>query len=276
MLRNTMVYKKYLIITHRDNIAGMNIINNLEQFRKNQTEDSPVIDVHITEGEALYNQNLPLEKINGYDFVIFAYTHKSDKGTKSLSVHAPGNWRAADLGGEQGKVCLTSALFQKSLFENLNKFTNDFDLYGYEVTMEVTHHGPLINKPCLFIEIGSDDEGWKNRRAGFIVAKTIAETIRNFKPNEYREIAIGIGGPHYCPVFNKIQLNSNVAISHIIPTYATPISEEMIREAIQKTDEELDFVVIDWKAFNSEERQRIIALLEKMYINYKKSSEIQK
>ena len=142
--------------------------------------------------------------------------------------------------------------------------------------MEVTHHGPLINKPCLFIEIGSDDEGWKNRRAGFIVAKTIAETIRNFKPNEYREIAIGIGGPHYCPVFNKIQLNSNVAISHIIPTYATPISEEMIREAIQKTDEELDFVVIDWKAFNSEERQRIIALLEKMYINYKKSSEIQK
>jgi len=35
----------------------------------------------------------------------------------------------------------------------------------------------LINKPCVFIEIGSTEEEWKDRRAGFVVAKTIKRAI---------------------------------------------------------------------------------------------------
>jgi len=88
----------------------------------------------------------------------------------------------------------------------------------------------LIEKPCVFIEIGSSETEWVNRRLGFIIAKTIQETIEEFKENKYREIAIGIGGPHYCPSFNNIQLKSNVAISHVIAEYNSPITHEMINE----------------------------------------------
>ena len=211
--------------------------------------------------EIISDENLDHAKINKYDFVIFASKHKSEKREKTLSIHAPGNFRITDFRGRaisresqynpvtsgvgrRGKICKTSALFQKQIFEKLNKNVEEYHLEDYKVTLECTHHGPFIDKPCIFIEIGSTENEWNDKRAGFVVAKTISETIKNFKENPYNEIAIGIGGPHYCPNFNKIQLNSNIAISHIIPQYILPISEEMIREAIEKTDEEVDFVLL--------------------------------
>ena len=118
---------------------------------------------------------------------------------------------------------------------------------------------------------------WKDRRAGFVIAKTIKNAIETFKPSEYREIAIAIGGPHYAPVFNKVQLNSNVAISHIIPNYVQPINEEMIKEALNKTLEEVDFAIVDWKGLGkSEQRAEVIEVLEKNYVPWKKTGEIKK
>jgi D-aminoacyl-tRNA deacylase len=109
------------------------------------------------------------------------------------------------------------------------------------------------------------------------LARTIIKTIKGFEINKYREIAMGIGGPHYCPNFNKIQLKSNVAISHVIPEYALPFTEQMLKEAIAKTQEEIDFAVLDWKGIgNAEERQRIIQILEKNYISYKRTSQVEK
>jgi len=136
-------------------------------------------------------------------------------------------------------------------------------------------HGPLISKPCVFIEIGSTETEWVDRRAGFILAKTIKETIEEFQENKYREIAVGLGGPHYCPGFNKLQLKSNVAFAHIIPEYVMPISETFILETIKKTVEPVDFVVLDWKGLGkSEQRQAVIDILEKNYIQWKKTSDI--
>lgn len=276
------MYKKYLVITCKENPAGMNIVNNLEQFKKNpllgSLADKPHFDIHLTDEEALYEKNLPLEKINHYDLVIFAYTHKSKKGDKSLSIHALGNWREARMGGNDAKVSRASALFQKHLFENLLTNTKKHDLIEkYAVTLEVTHHGPSLDKPCVFIEIGSTLEEWNDRRAGFVVAKTIADAIETFEPNQYHEVAIGLGGPHYCPNFTKLQETSNVAFAHIIPNYVAPITEDMIREAIEKTDEEVDFAVLDWKGLGtSEQRQLVINSLEKNYIAWKKSSDVSK
>ncbi len=276
-----MVYNKYLIVASKKDKAGINITTNLSQFRKNpvissiQKQDSG-FDFYLVDEEMIFTENLDLEKINKYDFVIFASKHKSEKGKKSLTIHSPGNFRNADLGGEAGKVCKSSALFQKQMFEKLKKNAEEYNL-KYDVTLEATHHGPLIDKPCVFIEIGSTENEWVNRKAGFIIAKTINETILEFKENPYNEIAIGIGGPHYCPNFNKIQLKSNVAISHVIPQYVFPLTEEMIREAIEKTEEEIDFALLDWKGLgNAEQRQGILDILDKFYIRYEKTSEIKK
>lgn len=275
-----MTYQKFLIVASKKDKAGANITTQLSQFRENpmlsSMKQKPNFDFYLVDEEIIYTENLDLEKINKYDFVIFASKHKSDKKEKSLCVHSPGNWRSADFGGTKEKVCPSSAIFQKQIFEKLYNNAKSYNL-NYNVTMEATHHGPLIEKPCLFIEIGSTDLEWNDRRAAFVVAKTISQAINEFQENPYNEIAIALGGPHYCPSFNKIQLNSNFAISHVIPKYSLPLKEEMIKEAIEKTTEEVDFVVLDWKGLgNKEQREQILEILDRNYIQYKKTGDIDK
>ncbi len=277
-----MVYKKYLVVASKLDKAGINITSQLSQFRKNpilsgMDQEASNFDFYLIEDEILYNGNLDLEKIEKYDFVIFASKHKSEKNEKALTVHTIGNWREAKYGGEKGKVSRASAVFQKQLFEKLKENADKSDLKEYAITMEATHHGPLIDKPSVFIEIGSTETEYNDRRAGFIVAQTIFDLIEGFKENPYNEIAIGIGGPHYCPGFNKIQLKSNVAISHVIPAYALPITDKMVKEAIEKTEEEIDFFVLDWKGLgNTEKRDEVIKILERNYIQWKRIGDIQK
>jgi len=260
---------KYLIIAIKLDTAGINITTHLSQFGN--------YDFYLRDQEIISDENLNHEKIAQYDFIIFASKHSSESREKTLSVHAPGNWRQAEMGGQPNKVCPTSAQFLKQIFQKLNSNTEKFHLKDYNVTLECTHHGPLIEKPCVFIEIGSTENQWKDRKAGFVVAKTISEIIQEFKPNPYNEIAIAIGGPHYCPNFNKIQLNSNVAISHIIPRYVLPLKEEMIKQALEKTQEEIDLAILDWKGIKSAEmREQVIQILDKLYIRHERTSGVRK
>lgn len=241
-------------------------------------DNESTFDFYLVEDSILETKNLDLEKIEKYDFVIFASKHESSSKEPALSIHAPGNFREANFGGESGKVCKSSALFQKFLYEKLNDNAESAGLTKkYQVTMEGTHHGPLINKPCVFIEVGATETEWTDRRAGFIIAKTISEAIKEFEMNPYREVAVAIGGPHYCPSFNKIQLKSNVAISHVIPQYIFPLTKEMVDEAIEKTQEEVDFILVDWKGLgNAEQKQQVLDVLDKFYLQYKKTGDISK
>ena len=261
--------KKFLIVGSKSDPASRNIVLNLM--------DLGGFDFHLIEGDMLKTENLDLSKISKYDFVIFTSKHKSEKHEKTLSIHAPGNFREVWGGGEKGRLCPASALFQKHLFETLALVKDDSGISRYSITHEVTHHGPLIDIPCVFIEIGGTENEWKDKAASFVIAKTIKKAIETWKENPYHEVAVGIGGPHYCPGFNRLQLTSNVAFSHIIPKYVSPITEEMIIEAINKTVEEVDFVVLDWKGLGpAEDRDEIIRILEKNYIRWKKTDEVAK
>ena len=276
-----MSFQKYLVVASKKDTAGVNITTQLSQFRENPVLSSmkqgPGFDFYLIDTEIIDDSGIDKEKLNNYDFIIFASKHQSEKRERSLSIHAPGNWRNADFGGEPKKICKTSAQFQKQMFEKLNSNAKKHNLKDYKITLEATHHGPLIEKPCIFIEIGSSENEWRDRKAGFIIAITIRDLIKDFKVNPYNEIAFGIGGPHYCPNFNKIQLNSNVALSHVIPQYALPLTEEMIKEALDKTTEEVDFAVLDWKGLGkTEQRQEVINILDKLYVRYKRTSEIVK
>ncbi len=261
------MYKNYLIVASKLDKAGINITTQLSQFGH--------FNFYLVENEIICTENLNLEKINNYDFIIFVSRHVSEKGGKTISIHTPGNWRKADFGGQEGRVCKTSALFQKQLFEKLNFNMEKFPIKGYNLTLECTHHGPLINKPCVFVEIGATETEWKDRKAGFVAAKAISEAVQEFKENPYNEVAIAIGGPHYCPSFNKIQLESNIAISQVISQYAFPLTEEMIQEAIAGTEEDVDLILIDWKGLgDAEHRDQNMQIINRFYIPKKKTSEI--
>lgn len=267
---------KFAVLYSKKDEAGKNIAEQLKNFYIPQ---SPVIEM---QKESIYNEQIDkkLPELNNAEFLIFATKHQSKEGKPSLSLHAPGNWRSADFGGKIGKVCPTSALVLKFLFQKLNENAANQEI-RHNITIEVTHHGPLVSKPCCFIEIGSNEQDWKNQELGKIIAKTIFDfqDFEKWKDENKIKIAIGIGGLHYCPNFNKIQLsqNSNIAISHIIPEYALPLTENMLKETLSKTKENVDVVLLDWKGCgNSESRQKIIEMLDQAGLKHERTERIEK
>jgi len=204
------------------------------------------------------------------DFFIFATKHQSKSGQKTLSVHFPGNLSSADFGGKVGKLCMSCPSILKTSFIILNQFGKNMD---YEISLEATHHGPLVKTPCMFIEIGSSVDQWTDNNAGSIISKTIMQTINEYCNKKY-DVAIAFGGRHYCSGFNKVELLSEIAISHICPKYEFDnLTVEMINEMINLTTDKVNFALIDWKGLNSLQRTKLIELLESIKLPWKKTKE---
>ena len=71
------MYQKYLIVASKKDKAGINITTNLSQFRQNPILSGMQIekkgfDFYLVDESVLFTENLNLDKINKYDFIIFA------------------------------------------------------------------------------------------------------------------------------------------------------------------------------------------------------------
>ena len=272
------------IIASSKDHAGINIRNNLielfdfeksdEKFDNNDifqfnNIQNKKIKLYLTNDDLIFSENID-KKIDA-DVFIFASKHRSRENTPSFAVHPIGNWDKADFGGEEKKLCFSSAVLLKNLFIELNNIAKETN---YELTMEATHHGPFVEKPAVFCEIGSTEEEWNDKENGKILATTIINTLKN--QNQNYKIAIGIGGPHYCNNFNKVVLRTDIAFSHICPKFhLNKLNEELIKQSIQKTTERIDFFVLDWKGLGAE-KQRIVDLLKNLKLDIKRTDQILK
>ena len=263
------------IIVSQKDPAGLNIKERLielgfketdEEFQGSKVYENDKAKIYTTETELIYSENLD-EEIDA-ELFIFGSKHRSASGVNSLSVHAIGNWNKADLGGKEGKLCIVPAKLMRKAFLKLNELGKNLD---YEITMEATHHGPYLEKPAMFVEIGSDLENWQNKEAGEIVAKTIMD-VQNDKDDSKNVFAIG--GTHYCMNLNRKVLEKNIAIGHVCPRHALEfLNKEMIKQAIEKTKDKVDFVLLDWKGL-SPFKQKIIENLNELKIEYKRSDKL--
>ncbi len=256
--------KKFCILISKKDSAGLNIASQLGKIGMKESKD-----YFLMEEDSIYAENIDKRPgFEKFDFFIFATRHKSEKGTKTLTVHAPGNWNKADYGGQNGKICKTSGNFLKHLFRILTD-ENSKSESDWQVSLECTHHGPLLEKPCCFIEIGSSEKEWSDGRAGEILARVLSRALK--EKVEKFECVVGIGGPHYCPNFNKLQTGDRVAVGHVIPGYALPLTEEMLKEAVEKNVEPVKKVIIDWKGCGkSAERLKVIEIVEKSGLKWER------
>lgn len=262
------------IIVSKKDPAGMNIKNRLlEQYqweninnKKYHLKNNKKISLNIVEKESIYNEDI--DKEIDADLFVFATKHQSKSGVHSLSVHSPGNWTKAEFGGKDRMLCVAPASYlRKALFKLKENI-----IEGYEVIQEVTHHGPYLEKPCFFIEIGSNLESWQNKEAAKVIAKVIIEVLEE-DIEEYK-VAFGIGGLHHSPILTKVMEKTKVAFGHICPKYNLEnLDKEMILQAIEKTNEKVEFVVLDWKGMGKE-KQRIMKLLEEMKLEVKRSDKL--
>ncbi len=124
----------------------------------------------------------------------------------------------------------------------------------------------------MFIEIGSDMEQWQDPEAGQIIAKTIMILLEN-PPQKYR-VAFGIGGLHHTPIFRKVKDKTDIAFGHICPKYNLEnLDKEMIKQALEKTQEKVDLIILDWKGLG-QFKEKIVNLLEELNLEYKKAKEL--
>ena len=145
-----------------------------------------------------------LDKNIKADFILFATRHSAKSEFPCLTVHSPGLWNEEHgHGGKSFTVNKTNHQFLKQAYLELKKVVPA----GFEVTNECTHHGPETSAKTSFIEIGSSEKQWPNKQAGEAIAKTIMKVLQ--QPPENYEIAIGLGGTHYCTNFNKIIERTN-------------------------------------------------------------------
>lgn len=102
------------------------------------------------------------------------------------------------------------------------------------MTLEATHHGPEINSPTMFVEIGSTEEHWKRQDAAQVVASLIWEglglgggvKVGDWNRNDgNNKVLLGIGGGHYAPRHMDIVRNDGVWVGHLLSGYALPMED---------------------------------------------------
>ncbi|MEM1577869.1 MAG: D-aminoacyl-tRNA deacylase [Candidatus Pacearchaeota archaeon] len=201
--------------------------------------------------------------------IIFLSKHESKEKIKSICLHFSGNFDKAIYGGKDKQLSLADPYLLKNIFLNLAESKiNDFNL-----TLEATHHGPLCLKQHCFVEIGSSKKEWENEKIAEIIANAISLSLEN-KSKDYN-IAIGFGGNHYCAKFNEIEKISNFALSHICPKYAIDLLDyELFKQMIERTNKEVNFILIDKKGSKTEQREKIKNFLERYNKENKKNISI--
>ena len=271
-----------LVHSERD-IAGVNIAKHvLQQFpfaKTDQTfQENPVYHAEIKgkqvtyitlNEEAVNAQNLP-ENFPNAELVVFISRHSSQSGTPTLSVHTPGNLAAAELGGFPRSVSVSPANAMQTALKALYRLKQEMKL-DYEVSYECTHHGPSLQVPAMFVELGSSEKQWNDQTAAAAVAKAAMDAIANFGKSE-RSAALGIGGTHYNRKFTQMALDGEAVFSHMIPKYAIPfVDSEILTQCVQRTQEKVESAILDWKGIKSEDKPKLLVSLAEIGLPAKKT-----
>ncbi len=275
-----MIEANIAIICSRADPASMNIRDKLLKMfnfkridEKAYGEDTFEFEgaVIITmQRELLYADDV--ESFVKAKYLIFASRHAAESGMPAFLAHTPGNWTdEAPYGGKPRSICIAMPLHLRRAILILEKLRHEMGFDDWRCGLEVTHHGPYIEKtPAMFIELGSTLNEWKNDKAGEVIAQAIMELV-NADTEVNCTVATGFGGPHYAPQFNRLILNEKIAIGHIIPKYVFPsITKREVKMAIERTSIRPSTALIDWKGLKSSERQIVLEACNEIGIEVKK------
>jgi D-aminoacyl-tRNA deacylase len=191
---------------------------------------------------------------------VFLSRHWAESGIPSLTVHTTGNFTASPvLGGGPLEVGIVNPDLQKNYIIALSKRKDE--IRDYELTIEATHHGPTsLKKPVLFVELGSSEENWGDADAGRVVGDALMESLTQGR--SWEKVALAFGGTHYPEKFNNLLVESDIALSSIVPKRSLDgVDSKMFAQIIQKTTRFPRFVAVDWKGLG-QHKERISALAQ--------------
>lgn len=277
-------YKKIALVVSTKDIAGMNIRDALLQEISFE-ESGRVFHGHAVcraglggrnlrlytlEQDSIYAEHLDRELADaGFspDLIIFLTKHQGGEGIKSLSCHSPGNWDRAEMGGSPKTLCPAPATMLKAASIALKK---EAEAMGWLFSTEVTHHGPELDTPVMFMEIGSTKKEWPVKEAG----KAVASAVKGVLTSESKPLraVLLLGGGHYSHYAEKVQLTTDYAVGHACPKFMLQhVDKAMLMQALEKTvSVERPLVLLDWKGLGPE-KARLKEMLNEEGIEYDRS-----
>jgi len=235
------------------------------------------------------------------DEVLVLSRHAAKSGLPSLTVHAIGvpgeipHGEEGFAGGIKGVAVPPSPRFS-AIYSALREESSKSELADeFEVSLETTHHGPVLTKPTLYLEIGSTESEWIRKDAAKVWAAVISRVLGlsdNSPEGEWfgeGDVMIGLGGGHYAPRHSDIAIRSGLPFGHLLANYALIFDEEnkefpsgpwrhSLLEAIEKTRVAFPggtiFAHLDRKSFKGWQRNAIIAELSSLDVEVRRGKEI--
>ena len=211
--------------------------------------------------ESLYRNNIDAEVYHAlgvqHKVVVYLSRHSSQTGLKSLTVHPIGNFSHARYGGFFRQLVHCCPGTMTRALRRMHALAKEVQL-PHAVSFEVTHHGPYLNTPTFFIEIGSDEDAWGEREPAEVVARTVLEV----EPTGESQVVIGIGGGHYAPRHTDVALKKDVCYSHLVPTHAIPGMGTNILEQMLDYVCEARMVYFHRKAMSKDDLRRLTSFFD--------------
>lgn len=192
------------------------------------------------------------------DEVIVMSKHSAKSGRPALTAHPIGNYHENEFGGREGALVRANPALMTDALRHIVS-TNDME--DTQTCFEVSHHGPWLEKPTFYIEVGSEQTHWENKHA----AEILAHVIEDLDPHPEYPVAVGVGGGHYAPRFTEVALKFKVNFGHMLPNYQMENRDDediirMMRLACDASGTKL--IYLHRKSMKKPEERRISALVE--------------
>ena len=235
------------------------------------------------------------------DDVLILSRHVSSSNIPAITLHSIGlpgetpHGEAGRSGGIKGKIVPSNPLFAP-LFRKMVELATSRGLDSdFDLTLETTHHGPLLSKPTLYVEVGSTEKEWLRADVADVWAETISSVLGlDGSPPQYwdgnGEVMIGVGGGHYAPRHRSVIHENNFWFSHLLANYsllfddpvegelpggiwqhALEITVDATRRAFPNGD---IFAHLDRKSFKGWQRLAIIEKLAELGVPVRRGKEL--
>jgi D-tyrosyl-tRNA(Tyr) deacylase len=146
--------------------------------------------------------------------LVFPSIHRSEKNVPCLTVHPLGNpGESAEVGGRARSLVPADPLRMAAA---LRALAERGAAAGLSATFEATHHGPELELPGMFVEIGYGTEPAPPPAA----VAVLADVLPMLEPSTDDRIALAVGGGHYAPHFTDLVLKRRWAFGHILSRHS--------------------------------------------------------
>jgi D-aminoacyl-tRNA deacylase len=247
-----------LLVAYQSDPAGSNMASYMIQDMRKQGDiyHGKNFDLVVISTPAISADWI--EEKYQYDSYVFLSKHASESGTLALTCHSTGNFSEAQFGGFPRQIAIPHPHLQKSYMKHLWEKRNNFS--KFEITIEATHHGPTaLNKPALFIEIGTTQKEWNDKNLCENVAKIIVEEV--CKEPEKHKVAICFGGTHYPQKFNKELIEGEFALGTIAPKHALDNLDDILFSHVLDRNREAKYALVDWRGLGKN-KQKVVNLIQ--------------